>query len=106
MICDGKACEKIIKLLDDYAKTRAIPLKRRSTPNCIKEAPLAKTFPLWPANVEQTVKNTEDIRFLESMKTNRLATFGSRDKVLAAKLQRRHRRKQLQETRRAKMLKE
>ena len=111
MISESKACEKIIKLLDDNAKIRAIPLTRRSTPNCIKkvqamEAQLAKTFPLWPANVEQTVKNTEDLRFLESMKTNRLATFGSRDKVLAAKLQRRHRRKQLQETRRDKMLKE
>ena len=88
MISESKACEKIIKLLDDNAKLRAIPLKRRSTPNCIykvqaMKAQLAKTFPLWPANVEQTLKNTEDLCFLESMKTDRLATFGSREQVLA-----------------------
>ncbi len=35
MISEKKACEKIIKLLDDNAKLRAIPLNRRSAPNTI-----------------------------------------------------------------------
>src|SRR6218665_3193797 len=37
MISESKACEKIIQLLDDNSKIRAIPLNRRSTPNCIKK---------------------------------------------------------------------
>ena len=37
IISDRKACEKIIKLIDDNAKIRAIPLKRRSTPSSLKK---------------------------------------------------------------------
>ena len=97
MISERKCCEKLLKLLDDNAKIRAIPLKRRSTPASQKkvkemEDRLTLTFPLWPTNAESVMKNTEDIQFLQSMKSDRLATFGSHDKVLAAKLKRRHER--------------
>ena len=47
------------------------------------EERLNKTFQLWPANVETLINNEEDKRFLESMKTDRSATFGSHDRVLA-----------------------
>ena len=97
MITERKACERMIKLLDDNAKVRAIPKSRRATQNSLNkvkqmEEKLSQTFPLWPAHAEQLIKNTEDLAFLESMKNDRLATFGSMDKVLAIKIQRREQR--------------
>jgi hypothetical protein len=94
VIADRKACEKIIKLHDDNDKIRAIPIKRRSTPGTLKklqemERKLSETFPLWPANVEQLIKNPEDLRFLQSMKSDRAATFGGHDKVLDGIVRRR-----------------
>jgi len=58
----------MLKLLDDNAKIRAIPMKRRSNANCIEkikmmEEKLSETFVLWPANVEQLMKNSEDLHF-------------------------------------------
>lgn len=108
MIAERQACEKMIKLLDHNARIRAIPINRRSTPASVKsiqqmKVTLAETLRLWPANAEQRIKNTEDLRFLESMKTDRLATFGPCDKVLAAKLQRRQTRVQAEAARREKM---
>ena len=108
VISKRKTCEKIIKLLDGNAKIREMPLKRRSTPSCIKmvqemECTLAKTFSLWPANVELLVKTSADMKFLLSMKIDRLATFGQCDKVLADKLQRWHKRQQSEAKRREKM---
>ena len=69
IICDRKACEKIMKLLDDNVKIRAIPLKWRSTPSSLRkvkemEEQLAQIFPLWPVNAESLIKNTEDLCFL------------------------------------------
>ena len=92
IITERKACERIIQLLDENAKIRAIPVKRRSTssiPEKLKEMEdnLAKTFPLWPATAEQLIRNVDDLAFLKSMKTDRAATFGSYDKVLAEKVQ-------------------
>ena len=88
IITELKACEKIIKLLDENAKVRAIPIKRRRMPgsfNKVKQMKdmLAKTFSVWPTNAEQLVKNSEDLCFLRSMKSDRLATFGPQDKLLA-----------------------
>ena len=93
MISDTKACQKIIKLADDNAKLRSIPAARRTRPyvlNKLKcmEIELNKTFQIWPANVTKLVTISEDLQFLESMKTDRLASFGSTDKVLLDKLQR------------------
>ena len=49
---------------------------------------LDKTFKLWPDNVEELV-NDKDLLFLESMKTDRAASFGSLDTKLQGILQRR-----------------
>jgi len=111
MIAERQACEKMIKLHDHNARIRAIPVKRRSTLASVKsieqmKVTLAETFRLWPANAEQGMKNTEDLCFLQSMKGNRLATFGPRDKVLAAKIQRRQDRFQAEAARREKVCSE
>src|SRR6218665_1421834 len=53
---------------------------------------LASTFQLWPPNFETLIKNEEDRSFLKSMKTDRAASFGSCDKVLAQKVSKRNRR--------------
>lgn len=107
MISEIKSCQRLLKLLDDNAKLRAIPIKRRSTAGCIAKVQkmketLYKTFALWPCNAEQLIKNTEDLRFLESMKTDRAATFGSRDKLLSSKIERRQKRMRLEDLRREK----
>ena len=65
MITKHKASERLIKLLGDNAKVRAIPINRRSAPSSLNklkkmEEMLAQTFPLWPANAEQ-LENPEDI---------------------------------------------
>ena len=88
-----KAEHKIIKLADTNAKIREIPKKRRSS-KCVQtklakeQENLDKTFKLWPDNVEELV-NDKDLLFLESMKTDRAASFGSLDTKLQGILQRR-----------------
>ena len=44
------------------------------------------TFPLWPSKVENLIDNPEDLAFLASMKTDRVATFGVLDKKLQLKV--------------------
>ena len=93
MISYKMACKKIITLADDNAKLRSIPVACRTKPfvlNKLKcmEIELNKTFQTWPANVTKLVTLPEDLQFLESMKTDRLASFGSRDIVLSNKLKR------------------
>ena len=105
MISERKACERMIQLLEDNAKVRAIPCNRRSAASSLEkvkqmEDKLAKTFPLWPADAEQLVKNPEDLKFLQSMKGDRSANFGSCDNVLAAKIQRRWERENSEAARR------
>ena len=95
MISEIKTCQKMVKLLDDNAKLRAIPIARRTAPATLdklklQETELDKTFQLWPSNAEQLIKNPEDLQFLLSMKTDRVATFGSTDNVLAERLKRKH----------------
>ena len=47
---------------------------------------LEKTFQLWPGNAEQLIRYKEGLMFLNSMKGDWTATFGSYDKLLASKL--------------------
>lgn len=99
MISDIKCCQKIIQLLEDSRRVREIPCTRRSTPGALEKVrkmdeALAQTFQLWPLNADKLIKDKDDIAFLHSMKTDRSATFGPCDYVLAAKVQRRLARKQ------------
>ena len=80
MISELKACERIIQLLKENAKLRAIPKERRSNASVVsrinaKEASLCETFLLWPADLEKLIANAVDMAFLHSMETNRTATF-------------------------------
>ena len=50
------------------------------------ETSLCETFPLWPGDAEKLIANAEDMAF-HSMKTNRTATFGSKDNLLDKKIQ-------------------
>ena len=93
MISEIKACEKMIKLLDNNSKLRAIPIARRSTASTLtklqkQKLELDKTFQIWPPNAESLIKDFEDLQFFHSMKTDRVASFGSCDKVLHDKLKR------------------
>lgn len=111
MISEKKACERIIKLLNENAKIRAIPVSRRGTEASLKkvqemEEKLATTFQLWPVNVEMIIKNPEDRRFLESMKGDRSATFGPLDRVLANKIKRRQEKEKAEDDRRKRVHKE
>ena len=110
MIAERKACEKIIKLMDENAKIRAIPVARRSSTdssNKVKAmAAKLKTFPLWPHNADKMIKNKEDLLFLNSMKSDRQASFGAFDKVLAGKDFRRRSRAECEARRRDKMKQE
>jgi len=97
MVSHRRCCEKIVKLLDDNNKLRAISKDRRDTPATMRKLEenqciLASTFQLWPPNVEALIKNEEDHAFLQSMKTGRTACFGSFDKLLAQKVVRRNER--------------
>ena len=70
-----------------------IPYERRHSDNAIlsvaaAEEKLNKTFKLWPQNLFDLVKNEEDVLFLNSMMTDRVASFGSFDAVLHGVLKR------------------
>ena len=104
IISERKAAERIIKLNDENAKLRAIPTIRRSLPSSIQKATamkskLLKTFVIWPSNVETLIKNAEDLAFLKSMKSDRSATFGAKDKNLANKINRKRKRQEMEEKR-------
>lgn len=106
MISEKRACEKIMELVEKNAKIREIPVERRSSADVLArlkevENDLQKTFPLWAVNAEQTMKNQEDIEFLKSMKTDRIASFGVHDQALSSQIQRKelrvHKQRQFQE---------
>ena len=76
-------------------------MDRRSSPSVqVKlkqiEIELQKTFPMWTKDAEQVMKHQEDINFLRSMKTDRIASFGVFDQALALQIQRRESRQQRQ----------
>ena len=107
MIAERKACERMVSLLKENAKIRAIPVKRRSSEASLSkvkamEDKLKTTFPLWPVNAEQLMRNQEDIQFLQSMKSDRQASFGCFDKKLADKVRRRQARTEMEARRREK----
>lgn len=95
MISEKSACEKIMKLVEKNHKIRGIPTDRRShsgTKAKLKvevENELKKTFPLWAKDAEDCMKNQDDIKFLQSMKTDRVASFGCYDQAHAAQVNRR-----------------
>ncbi|MEO0910702.1 MAG: hypothetical protein AAFX96_10305, partial [Pseudomonadota bacterium] len=94
MVSDRRACEKVVALVDDNNKLRRIPKERRSTELVIKqlavmECRLDASFPLWVANAEKMMTDSEDIAFLVNMKNDRTATFGPFDAKLDAKVKRR-----------------
>jgi len=102
IITEKKACEKIIILFQKNAKLRELPVDRRSSISAqakIKETEieLGRTFQIWAQNAEVIIKNEEDLKFLQSMKTDRAASFGSWDKKLASQLQRKEARVKKQE---------
>ena len=61
MVSERRACEKIVKLLDENNKLRAISTDRRETLATKKKLEenqriLASTFQLWPPNAETLIK--------------------------------------------------
>ena len=54
-------------------------------------------------SADQLIKHTEDLKFLQLMKGEQSATFGSCDTVLAAKIQRRRECEQFKTARQQKM---
>jgi len=105
IITEKKACEKIIALFQKNAKLRELPVDRRSSPSAQNklaeaEADLMKTFPIWAKNVESLIKNEEDLEFLQSMKTDRVASFGSHDRKLASQWKRKQAKIKKEEDRR------
>ncbi|XP_033962512.1 uncharacterized protein [Pseudochaenichthys georgianus] len=97
MVSDKRACHKMVDLVYANNKLRKISQAKRSSETTAKqlekmECRLDATFPLWPPNVEKLIDNPEDLAFLASMKTNRVATFGVLDKKLQLKVKRREER--------------
>ena len=104
MVTEKRACDKIIKLLNDNKKLRAVKKDRRENQSTQKKLAehsrmLNSTFKLWPPGVEKMIKNAEDLAFLESMKGDRTSSFGSFDKALAQKVARRRQREAAAEER-------
>jgi len=93
MVSEKWGCEKIVQLFEKNAKVREIPVGRRSSPSVLAKLEsvtneLSKTFPLWDSDAEKNMKNKEDIQFLQSMKTDRVASFGVLDQALASQIKR------------------
>ncbi|ELT90425.1 hypothetical protein CAPTEDRAFT_197441 [Capitella teleta] len=79
MVPIRKACEKMINLVEENNKLRAIPKNRRQSASTLKKLEdakkmLSKALQLWPKDVEHLL-NSEDCKFLQSMKTDRKATY-------------------------------
>ncbi|KAL7394860.1 hypothetical protein ABVT39_005592 [Epinephelus coioides] len=97
MVSDKRACHKMVDLVNANNKLRKISKAKRSSEATAKqlekmECRLDATFPLWPPNVEKLIDNPEDLAFLASMKTDRVATFSVLDKKLQLKVKRREER--------------
>jgi hypothetical protein len=93
MLSEKSGSQKIVELVLKNAKIREIPVDRRSSPGVVAklkdvENDLQKTFPLWTRDAEQVMTNQEDIKFLQSMKTDRVASFGVHDKARALQIKR------------------
>ena len=107
MIQDLSCCKKIVNLHDTNAKLREIPAKRRAMPYVMDRVENAKkkleeTFTLWKPDAESIMTNKEDILFLQSMKTDRSASFGSFDTKFDAQMKRKYEREQASKRRKLK----
>ncbi|KAK5883105.1 hypothetical protein CesoFtcFv8_019471 [Champsocephalus esox] len=93
MVSDKGACHKMVDLINANNKLRKISQAKRSSETAKQlekmECRLDATFQLWPPNVEKLIDNPEDLAFLASMKTDRVATCGVLDKKLQLKVKRR-----------------
>ncbi len=102
MVSDKRACHKMVDLVNANNKLQKISQcwelgVKISSEIAAKqlekmECRLDATFPLWPPNVEKLIDNPEDLVFLDSMKTDRVATFGVLDKKRQLKVKRREER--------------
>ncbi|KAJ8015190.1 hypothetical protein DPEC_G00023560 [Dallia pectoralis] len=93
MVRDKHACHNVVDLVNANIKLRKISQAKCSNETTAKqletmECRLDATFLLWPPNVEKLIDNPEDLAFLASMKTDRVATFGVLDKKLQLKVKR------------------
>ena len=93
MISEKTACDKILALSDKNRKLRCIPINRRKTSSVQdkilrQNSEFAKTFPLWHPHAEDMIKIPDDLAFLKSMKTDRVATMCGSDKVFKQKIER------------------
>lgn len=108
MITEIKSCQKITALVEENKKLRAIPVNRRENLSSkakleAMEKKMNETFQLWPLNVDSLIKNDEDRAFLQSMKTDRLATFGGKDSKLQKMIERKNERLKAESRRREKV---
>ena len=84
-------------LSDKNRKLRCIPINRRKTSSVQdkilrQNSEFAKTFPLWHPHAEDMIKIPDDLAFLKSMKTDRVATMCGSDKVFKQKIERKFKR--------------
>ena len=88
MLSDHQCCKLILDLLIDNNKLRQIPVSCRDSPNSLAKLQsmnesLGKTFGVWKKDALTMIKDKEDQIFLESMKSDRAASFGGVDKKKA-----------------------
>ena len=93
MVVAKSGSEKIIEIFEKNAKLRKILVDRRRSPNVLGKpndivTKLQKTFPMSARNAEQAIKNSEDLKFLYSMKTYRIPSFGVFDQALSSQVKR------------------
>ena len=97
MVSQARAATKIVHLLDENKRLRAISIKRRETEAIQRrvkqsEEALQRTFDLWPPNPWLLIKKEADRAFLRSMMTDRTATMASLDLSTARLEERRQKR--------------
>lgn len=94
ILSEVRVIRKMIVLWEDNQRLRKIPQHRRSSEATMKKIAemdkrLYSTFPAWPQDAGHLIQNEEDRAFLESMKTDRVASLGAHDGQLAGKVKRR-----------------
>ena len=90
---EDKCCHAIIDFLLENQSLRKVTLKRRNCASSLQKVEqmhnkLCKTFPFWPTNALEMIKNQEDIEFLISMQSDRSASFVGSDVGLTKKVKR------------------
>ena len=90
MLADHQCSKLILDLLSDNNKLRQIPVSRRDSPNSLAKLQsmnerLYRTFGAWRKDALVIIKNKKYQIFLESMKSDRAASFAGVDKKKADK---------------------